>query len=164
MRARPPPPSRSLYLYLSRYIHTYTYIYAVESKICPKIAFFLSQTSVQLFLFFFFSILFFFQKNILLSAGRIKFFKKKQDNKLPFLSQKYVQLCCAAYLDRFLTQPWPDFLFNLFHIFGPSFLFFFFSKSAETVKLRTASLLRLPSPGTLQSPYHELPSLAQGKE
>ena len=32
------------------------------------------------------------------------------------------------------------------------------------VKLRTASLLRLPSPGTLQSPYYELPSLAQGKE
>ena len=52
------------------------------------------------------------------------FQKKQKKNKTKFyhfLSQKSVQVCCATYLDRFLTQPWPDFWLNLFSHCWPFF-------------------------------------------
>ena len=54
--------------------------------------------------------------------------KREETDNYHFLSQMSVQFCCAAYLDRFLTQPWPDLWLNLFHILA----FFPFSKYAET--------------------------------
>ena len=110
--------SQQIYIYICCRVEN-------PSKNCP----FLSWKSVHFLLFFFF-----FFKNLLLSAGRMRLFKKikekrKKEKKHNFLRWKSVQLCCAAYLDGFSTQPWTDFQLNNFVNFGP---FFPLWKSAET--------------------------------
>ena len=80
----------------------YIYIYIVESKSCPKLALFWVKMCPNVP----FYSLFVFFKNRLLFAGGMRFFEKS----------------CATYLDSFLTQPWPDYWLNLFHVFGPFFL------------------------------------------
>ena len=116
----------SIYIYI--YIYLSIYIYAVESKLGPKIAFFLVKTWSNFSQFFLFS----FFKNILLSAGRMRFLKKNEQNKNKkniFLSQNLVQFCCATYLDQVLTQPWTKFWLNIFANFG---VFLPVWKDAET--------------------------------
>ena len=100
------------------------YIYS-RVKTWSKIAFFESKIGPS-FLFFFFPFFVFVFKNLLLSAGWMRFFKtsgKKTTRTTHFLSQNLVQLCCATYLDQVLTQPWTKFWLNLFDIFWPLFPF-----------------------------------------
>ena len=66
-----------------------------------------------------FSIIFFFLQG---ECGLSKNRREKKTKNDHFLSQKSVQSCCATYLDRFLTQPWPDIWLDLFRIFGLLFL------------------------------------------
>ena len=107
---------------------TYIYIYAVESKLGPKIAFFESKLGPS-FLFFSF---FVFQKsssfcreNEILKKNE----QKKDKKKHHFLSQNLVQFCCATYLDQVLTQPWTKFWLNIFANF---WVFLPVWKDAET--------------------------------
>ena len=98
------------------------YIYAVESKLGPKIAFFWVKTWSKFSSFFLCCV----SKIFLLSAGRMRCFKtseEKKDKNYPVLSQNLVQLCCATYLDQVLMQPWTKFWLNLFDICGPFFIF-----------------------------------------
>ena len=136
----------SIYIYIlfsSRYfsIYIYIFIYAVELKIRPKIALFwvenLSKVS-------FFLVFVFFFKHLLLSAGRMRFFKrsKKKDT---FFRWKSVQLCCATYLDGLSTQPWTDFQLNNFVNFWPFSILkkcrnhYFYSAFSQTMKFLSPS-------------------------
>ena len=77
------------------------YIYVVESKLGPTIVFFESKFGPSSLIF----LLFCFFKNLLLSAGRMRFFRRKEGQlkqKLPF----------------FESKPGPIMLHN---ILGPSF-------------------------------------------
>ena len=94
--------------------HIYIYIYTLESKTGPMFAFFLRQKLVK------FSIFLILLLKILLSARRMRFFKTKKEVD-HFLSRLLVQLCCATYLDQFLTQPWSNFDsrgLTFLHMFG----------------------------------------------
>ena len=93
----------------------------VESKICPMFAFYWVK-NLSKFSSLFPLLLF---KYVFLSGGRMRLFKikrKKRQQITICLSQKSAQLCCATCLDRFLSQPFSQFLDTL-----P-----FFSKYGET--------------------------------
>ena len=117
----------SIYIYIYIYVYICIYVYAVESKLGPKIAFSWVKTwsNFSLFSFFF--------KNPLLSAGRMRFLrkraKKREKKKKLFLRQNLVQFCCTTYLDQVLTQPWTKFWLNNFADF---WLFLPVWKDAET--------------------------------
>ena len=74
----------------------YIYTHARKSKLGPKLPFGGSKLG-QFFLCWFF-------KNMFCRENEIT--KTEDKQKLPFLSQTLVQLCCASYLDQVLTQPW----------------------------------------------------------
>ena len=97
------------------YIYIYIYVCAVESKAGPRFAF-LKVKKWSRFLVFLVCF-----KDLLLSAGRMILFKtrtKKKSNLTSFFYHKLVQLCCATYLDQFLTYAWTSFWLVKFDKFG----------------------------------------------
>ena len=106
----------------------YIYIYAVELKIRPKIAFFWVENPSKISFFF----LFF--KNLLLSAGRMRFFKKNKRKKGK--NKKNTIFCIENPSNCVAQHSWTDFRRNLGRIFNSTILLilglFSFWKSAET--------------------------------
>ena len=126
-RERVRDSARAIYIYT--YIHIYIYIYRhCTFKTWSKNNCLGGQNLVQVL----FSPPFCLFKDLLLSAGRMRFFKtRKEDKHYHFLSQNLVQLCCETCLDQILTQPWTNIWLNLFNIISH----FPFSQSAETTML-----------------------------
>ena len=86
----------------------------IPSKNCP----FLSWKSVQNFPFF----LFLFFKNLLLSAGRMRFFNKKR-KKRKKKKNTHTQIFCVDNLSNYVAQhAWTDFQRNLGRIFNSTIL------------------------------------------
>ena len=86
----------------------YIYIYAVKLKTGPIFDLF-KVKNWSIFLFF---LLFFIFENLILPAERrgcLKNKQKQQQKQTQFLKLKLVQLCCATYLDQFLTLTWTSF-------------------------------------------------------
>ena len=97
------------YIYIYIYIFFFFWISRCNRvKNWSKICLFKGQKLVQVSCYF----PFLFLKHLLLSAGRMRFSKKrpkKESKHWPSLSQTLVQLCCATYLDQFLTYAWTNF-------------------------------------------------------
>ena len=97
------------------------YIYAVASKLGPKIALFWVKTWSNFSLFF----LFLFFKNPLLSAGKMRCLRKtskKEKQKHTFFASKLGPILLR---DQVLTQPWTKFWRN---IFASCWVFYLFQR------------------------------------
>ena len=104
---------RNLQPYVCIYIYIYIYMCAVELKIRPKIALFELKIRPK---FSFFFLFWFFFKNILLSAGRMRCFKKiKGKKEFVFL----LRLNPSNYVAQYT---WTDFQRNLGRIFNSTIL------------------------------------------
>ena len=86
----------------------YIYIYAVELKTGPIFAFSSVKNWSNFFVFFVFLFL-----KISFSLQKEEDFSKKEEKqtktKTPFLALKTGPICCATYLDQFLTLAWTSF-------------------------------------------------------
>ena len=91
----------------------------------------------------------FFKKTLFFLQGKTDFRKimEEQKQKLPFLSQTLVQLCCTISLDQVLTQPWTKLWLNLFVIFGH---FPFFKRICWNHYFIVFSAFLKPTPKTLK--------------
>ena len=129
------------------YIYIYVHMRAVELKLVQKLTFSESKLGSQCFLYV--SPCLFFQ-NILLSARRMRFFKRGPRVKLTiFLSQKLVQLRCATCLDQFWLK-----LGAMFDSSNMAFLAVLgFFKYAETTIfiVFSANMYVLSSPQTIRN-------------
>ena len=105
------------------YVCVYIYIDVVELNLVQCLPF----SVLKIGPFFIFG-------NLVLTAERRNFKNKRKIEQTQLAKRCVVQLCCATYLDRFLTQPWTS--FNTINcVFAETAMFIVFS--AKYAKSKT---------------------------